>query len=48
MSAVCLERYPIISNELDEVQKRYQEMVDQEESERSYLSEHEIQVAHEM
>ncbi|XP_072026818.1 large ribosomal subunit protein mL46-like [Amphiura filiformis] len=48
MAAVCLERYPVVSNQLDEVEREYQDLIDQEELEESYLSEHEIKVAHEI
>ncbi len=47
MAAVCLERFPVITNHLDETEKEFQDLIESEEFEESYLSEHEIRVNHE-
>lgn len=44
MSGVCVERYPVISQALNTVEKEFKELCDQEEFEASVLSNHEIQV----
>ena len=48
MSAVCVERFPVISEDLHDLPRDYQDLIDQEEYEQSYLSLHEIAVAKEM
>lgn len=42
-SAVCLQRYPVISAELDELERRCQDYLQQLEDEGSFLSDYEMQ-----
>ncbi|XP_015603780.1 39S ribosomal protein L46, mitochondrial [Cephus cinctus] len=44
MSAVCLERHPIISKPLNELEAKYQAMLNQIEYENSMKSDHEIRI----
>ncbi|XP_002738570.1 large ribosomal subunit protein mL46-like [Saccoglossus kowalevskii] len=44
LSAVCLERYPVITQKLNEIETRYQTVMDQIEFEKSVLADHEVQL----
>ncbi|XP_070559642.1 large ribosomal subunit protein mL46-like [Ptychodera flava] len=44
MSAVCLERYPVVTRELTDIEQRYQDLLDTMELEKSVLSDHEVQL----
>ena len=44
MSAVCLERYPVVSQELTQIETEYMTMQETVELENSLLSSHEMQV----
>ena len=43
-SAVCLERYPVVSQELGEIERKFSNMLETMELENSLLSDHEVQV----
>ncbi|CAH0559513.1 unnamed protein product [Brassicogethes aeneus] len=43
LTAVCLERKPVITQELNEIQKEYEELLAEVEFERSLKSDHELQ-----
>lgn len=47
LSAVCLERHPIITKPMQDIEKRYQEMLRQIEFENSLMSDFEIRVEEE-
>lgn len=43
MSAVCLERYPVIIKDLSDIESKYQGLLNTMEFENSLLSDHELQ-----
>ncbi|XP_077987130.1 large ribosomal subunit protein mL46-like [Glandiceps talaboti] len=44
MGAVCLERYPVITQDLTPTEQKYQDFLDELELENSVLSDHEVQL----
>jgi len=43
-SAVCLQRYPTLTNEMLDIEKRYQAYETRVEERNSYLSDHELDI----
>ena len=43
-TAVCVERYPVITQEMNEIEKKYKDLMTKREIENSLLSAHEEQL----
>lgn len=43
-TAVCVERYPVITQEMNEIEKKYNDLMTKIEIENSLLSSHEEQI----
>lgn len=43
-TAVCLERYPVITQEMNDLEKRFQTLMEEYDVENSLISEHEEQI----
>lgn len=42
MSAVCLERFPVITQEMNPLEKKFSQLLQTMEHEKSHLSDHEL------
>lgn len=43
-TAVCVERYPVITQEMNDIERRFNTMMEEYDVEKSLLSEHEEQM----